>query len=150
MVVTYLPYVRLAGFGACALAVNAKGMAAMASGKSDGAEPGLVRESSYLVVINNYQWIGDPRAAGFVVYIDGRRVGVAALGDRLSTTVAPGAHVLRVRFTWYWSPRVTTSLKAGETKEFSADIPRHLPFWRRMLRAIFTPLAALSLEEQWP
>jgi hypothetical protein len=107
-----------------------------------------VRESSRLVVINNYQWIGDPRAAGFSVYIDGRRVGVAALGDRLCTSVAPGAHVLRVRFIWLWSPRVATDVAPGETKEFSADIPRNLPLWRRMVLGTFTPWAALSLAEQ--
>lgn len=118
----------------------------MPNNKSAQAGSGQTEESSRLVVVNNYQWIGNPRAAGFTVYIDGRRVGVAPLGDSLTAVVTPGGHVLRVRFGWFLSPRVATDIEPGETREFSADILRKLPVWRRMVHML-NPFAALSLEE---
>jgi hypothetical protein len=111
----------------------------MASRSADNA--------SQLVVVNNYQWIGNRQAAGFAVYVDGKRVGVAPLGEALSQPVDPGPHVLRVRLWYFLSPRVTIDVKPGETARFSADIPRTMPLWRRMMRGIVDPFHSLSLEE---
>jgi hypothetical protein len=101
---------------------------------------------SRLVISNDYQWIGNPRAAGFAVYIDGRRVGVAPLGERLSVQVEPGSHVLRVRLWYFLSPHIAVDVKPGETTLFSADIPRTLPLWRKM-RGLVDPFHWLSLEK---
>jgi hypothetical protein len=99
-----------------------------------------------LVIANDYQWIGNPRAAGFAVYVDGRRAGVAPLGDRLSVPVDPGTHVLRVRLWYFLSPHVKVDIQPGEVRRFSADIPRTQP-WRRKIRGLVDPLHWLSLEE---
>jgi len=102
---------------------------------------------SRIVVANAYQWIGNPAAAGFTVYVDGKRAGVALLGQTCSQQVEPGAHVLRVRLWYFLSPRVMVDLRPGETRRFSADIPRKQPLWRRMVRGMVDPLHSLSLEE---
>jgi hypothetical protein len=99
-----------------------------------------------LIVANDYRWIGDPRAVGFAVYLDGRRVGVAPLGEALTEQVDPGMHVLRVRLWYFLSPRVAVDVKPGETLRFSADRPRTLPWWRQM-RGLVDPFHWLSLEE---
>jgi hypothetical protein len=99
-----------------------------------------------IVIANNYQWIGSPAAAGFTVYLDGKRAGVAPPGDTFSQQVVPGTYVVRVRLWYFLSPRVKLDLKPGETRRFSADIPRKLRLWRRMMR-MADPLHSLSLEE---
>jgi hypothetical protein len=38
-------------------------------------------------------------------------------------------------------------LRPGETRRFSADIPRKRRLWRRMVRGMVDPLHSLSLEE---
>ncbi len=103
--------------------------------------------TSLIVVANHYAWIGNPRMAGFTVYVDGKRAGVAPLGDTFSLQVEPGAHVVRVRFWYFLSPRVSLDARPGETRRFSADIPRKLPVWRRFLGGMGDPLHMLSLEE---
>jgi hypothetical protein len=104
------------------------------------------RKSSLLVIANDYQWIGNPRAAGIAVYVDGRHAGVVPLGETLSRQVNPGRHVLRVRLWYFLSPRVELDVKPGETMRFSADIPRKLPL-RRKFRGLIDPFHWLSLEE---
>jgi PEGA domain len=99
-----------------------------------------------LVIANDYQWIGNPRAAGFAVYVDGRRVGVAPIGKRLSVQVEPGLHLLRVRLWYFLSPRVTVDVKPGETARFSANIPTTLPLWRKV-RGLVDPFHWLTLKE---
>ena len=103
--------------------------------------------TSRIAVTNDYQWIGNPAAAGFTVYVDGKRAGVAPLGDTFSQPVEPGTHVLRVRLWYLLSPRVRVDLRPGETRRFSADIPRKPPLLRRMVRGMADPLHSLSLEE---
>jgi hypothetical protein len=103
--------------------------------------------TSRIVVANDYQWIGKPGAAGFTVYVDGKRAGVAPLGQTCSQQVEPGAHVLRIRLWYFLSPRVMLDLRPGETRRFSADIPRRRRLWRRMVRGMVDPLHSLSLEE---
>jgi hypothetical protein len=103
--------------------------------------------TSWIVVANNYQWIGNPAAAGFTVYVDGKRAGVVPLGDTFSQRVEQGRHVVRVRCWYFLSPRVKLDLRPGETRRFSADIPRKLRLWRRIMRAMADPLHSLSLEE---
>jgi hypothetical protein len=100
---------------------------------------------SQIVVANDYKWIGDPRAAGFAVYVDGKNVGVAPIGQALSQRVEPGPHVLRVRLWYFLSPHVKVDVKPGETVRFSADRPRNAPLWRKM-RGLFDPFHWLWLE----
>ena len=109
--------------------------------------PGPGQEASRIVVANDYQWIGNPRAAGFAVYVDSKHVGVAPLGETFSEQVDPGRHVLRVRLWYFLSPRLELDVKPGETRRFSADIPRKLPLWRRMMRGMVDPFHSLSLQE---
>jgi hypothetical protein len=47
-----------------------------------------------LDVTNSYQWIGNPSAAGFIVYLDGRRIGNASAGRSLKAEVQPGPHTV--------------------------------------------------------
>ena len=103
--------------------------------------------TSRIVIANDYQWIGNPAAAGFTVYVDGKRAGVAPLGDTFSQQVVPGTHVVRVRLWYFLSPRVKLDLRPGETRRFSAGIPGKLRLWRRMMRGMADPLHSLSLEE---
>ena len=103
--------------------------------------------TSRIAVTNDYQFLGNPAAAGFTVYVDGKRAGVAPLGETFSQQVEPGMHILRVRLWYFLSPRVNLDLRPGETRRFSADIPRKLRFWPRMMRAIADPLHSLTLEE---
>jgi hypothetical protein len=109
--------------------------------------PPADENTSRIVVTNNYQWVANPAAAGFTVYVDGKRAGVAPLGAAFTKQVQPGAHVLRVRLWYFLSPRVKLDLRPGETRRFSADIPRKVPLWRRMLRGMTNPLHSLSLED---
>jgi hypothetical protein len=50
-----------------------------------------------LDVTNNYQWIGNPSAAGFIVCLDGRRIGIASPGRSVTAQVQPEPHTARVR-----------------------------------------------------
>jgi hypothetical protein len=99
-----------------------------------------------IAVANDYQWLGDPRAAGFTVYVDGKRAGMAPLGETFSQQLQPGPHVLRVRLWYFLSPRVKLDVRPGETRRFSADRPRTAPWWRKM-RGLVDPFHWLSLEE---
>jgi hypothetical protein len=99
-----------------------------------------------IVIANDYQWIGSPGAAGFTVYLDGKRAGVAPLGQTFSQQVQPGQHVVRVRLWYFLSPRVTIRMAPGDTRRFSADIPRTMPWWRQM-RGLVDPFHWLSLEQ---
>jgi hypothetical protein len=103
--------------------------------------------TSVIAVTNDYQWIGNPVAAGFTAYVDGKRAGVAPLGDTFSKRVEPGPHVVRVRLWYFLSPRVRVDLRPGEARRFSADIPRKRPLLRRMVRGMADTLHSLSLEE---
>lgn len=105
-----------------------------------------VESTAWIVVANDYRWIGNPGAAGFTVYLDGKRAGVAPLGLTFSQQAEPGTHVLRVRLWYFLSPRLTLDLRPGQTRRFSADIPRTLPWWRKM-RGLVDPLHWLSLKE---
>jgi hypothetical protein len=86
------------------------------------------------------------RAAGSTVYLDGKRAGVAPLGETFSQQVQPGPHVLRVRLWYFLSPRVTIDMGPGDTRRLSADIPRTLPWWQKM-SGLVDPFHWLSLEE---
>lgn len=99
-----------------------------------------------IVIANDCQWIGSPGAAGFTVCLDGKRAGVAPLGETLSQQVQPGPHVLRVRLWYVLSPRVTVDVRPGNTRRFSADVPRTLPWWQKM-RGLVDLFHWLSLEE---
>jgi hypothetical protein len=108
----------------------------------DASSPG---GACCLVIRNAYQWIGNPSAAGFVVYLDRRRAGVAPLGEDLTVRTDPGVHQLRVRFWWFLSPRVSLTLEAGQTRRFKADIPRSRVL--ATMRGLVDPFHSLSVEE---
>jgi hypothetical protein len=100
---------------------------------------------SWMVIVNDRRWVGDPRLAGFAVYVDGRRSGLAPLGENLNVPVQAGRHVVRIRGWWFLSPRTHVEVKQGETVRLSADIPQAKPWWRRIARGIFDPFHSLSL-----
>jgi hypothetical protein len=100
-----------------------------------------------LVVENAYQWVGSPGLAGLVVYVDGQRAGVAALGSQFMVRIDPGQHTARVRLWWYLSPTVVLTVEPGEIKRFSADIPRQRMIFARIAGGLFDPFPWLSLEE---
>jgi len=47
---------------------------------------------SWLEVVNNYRWVGDPRLGKFKVYVDGKTVGSAPLSGSLRVPINPGHH----------------------------------------------------------
>jgi hypothetical protein len=100
----------------------------------------------WLIVHNDYQFIGQPSAAGMTVYVDGKRAGIAPLGENLDAAVEPGRHKLRVRLWYFLSPSIDVDVKPGETRRFRADIPRTLPWWPKM-RGLVDPFHWLLLEE---
>ncbi|HTX83942.1 MAG TPA: hypothetical protein VME44_17290 [Streptosporangiaceae bacterium] len=101
-----------------------------------------------LVIENAYQWVGSAGLGAFVVYVDGKRAGVATLGSQLRVRVDPGQHTVRVRlWWWYRSPTVRLTVGPGETRRLSADIPRQQMVLARIVRGIFDPFRSLSLEE---
>jgi hypothetical protein len=110
------------------------------------ASGSAVESTARIVVANDYRWIGNPAAARLTVYLDGRRTGVAPLGQTFSQQAEPGTHVLRVRLWYFLSPRVKLDLRPGETRRFSADIPRTVSWWRKM-RGLVDPSHWLSLKE---
>ncbi len=99
-----------------------------------------------LVVTNSYQWIGNPAAAGFSVYLDGRKIGVASPGRSLTAQVQPGPHTLRVRLRYFLSPKLAIDAAPGQTLRLSADRPRGKG-WRRQLRGLVDPFHWLWLEQ---
>lgn len=110
------------------------------------ASGSVVGSTARIVVANHYRWIGNPAAARLTVYLDGRRAGVAPFGQTFSQQAEPGTHVLRVRLWYFLSPPVKLDLRPGEARHFSADIPRALPWWRKM-RGLVDPAHSLSLKE---
>jgi hypothetical protein len=105
-------------------------------------------DSAVLVVENAYQWVGSAGLGTFAVYVDGRRAGVATLGDRLRVRVDSGQHTVRVRlWWWYRSPMVRLTVGPGETRRLRADIPRQQAVLTRIVRGIFDPFHSLSLGE---
>ena len=109
-----------------------------------GADP------ASLIVENAYRWIGNAAWGVFVVYVDGKRAGTATLGGQLILRVDPGQHALRVRLWWYLSPTIKFTVEPGQTRRFSADIPRHQMILSRIVRAMFDPFHSLSLKEVIP
>jgi hypothetical protein len=103
-----------------------------------------------LIVENAYRWIGSAVAGMFVVYLDGKRAGATPLGSQLMLHVDPGQHSLRVRLWWYLSPLVQLTVEPGQTRRFSADIPRQRMVLARIMRGMFDPFHSLSLKEVIP
>ena len=93
------------------------------------------------------KWFGDPRLGSFVVYIDRKRAGVAAVGGELALDVARGRHEVRIRQWWYRSQSIEVSLEGDQVVRLRADIPRSMGFMRRMVQAIFRPSSLLVLEQ---
>ena len=99
-----------------------------------------------LIVANNYRWIGNPSAVGFIVYLDGRRIGVAPLGEELAVQVDAGRHIVRVRLWYFLSPKLAVEARPGQTLRLSADKPRGKGRWRQ-LRGLIDPFHWLWLEQ---
>lgn len=51
-------------------------------------------EGGAIVVLQDRTWFGDPRLGAFVVYIDGRRVGVAPVLGEVTVPASPGPHTV--------------------------------------------------------
>jgi hypothetical protein len=97
-------------------------------------------------IVNEYQWMLDPRWAGFHVRLDGHRAGLAPLHGSLTTIVTPGPHNVRVRLWWYRSREVEVMALSGETVELVADICRDRPVIKRIAELMFRPGSSLSLK----
>jgi len=102
-------------------------------------------ESCRVVVHNRYHWMGDPRLGRYVVYVDGKRRGVAPISGSLTAAVQAGPHRVRVRLWWYLSPSLHIQADPGETVELDADIPRVLPLPGRMVQGLVKPWRWQSL-----
>jgi hypothetical protein len=97
-------------------------------------------------LINAYRWIGDPRIARFHLYVDGKKVGSARpLGGTNQTRVPPGSHTARIRFWWYFSPRMSFEVASGQHLQLTGDIQRELSVPRRMADMALRPLSSLTL-----
>lgn len=117
-------------------------------GEAHSVNGRAARDSATLVVENAYQWVGSAGLGAFVVYVDGKRAGVATLGGQLRVHVDSGQHNVRVRlWWWYRSPMVRLTVGPGETRRLRADIPRQQMVLARIVRGILDPFHSLSLEE---
>lgn len=99
----------------------------------------------HLEIVNSYKWIADPRFGSFKVYVDGKAVGNAPLASSLKVAVLPGRRTVRVRLWWYLSPLLEINAPSHGTICLDADIPRAVPFLRRMILMCFLPFRSLSL-----
>jgi hypothetical protein len=101
---------------------------------------------SAVVVVNCYRWIGNPAAAGFVVYLDGRRIGVAPVSGALTVQVGAGRHVVRVRLWYFLSSKLAVEAGPGQTVRLFADRPRGKRLFRQF-RGLVDPFHWLWLEQ---
>jgi hypothetical protein len=99
-----------------------------------------------LVVLQDRQWVGDPRLGGFNVSVNGRRVGKAPVQGRLVVPVSPGPNTVRIRQWWFRSPPVTLDIASDATVRLRGDIPRSMGFSARMFKFLISPGSALVLE----
>ena len=102
-----------------------------------------------IVIRNDSQWVGNPNYGGLGVYLDGRHAGVTyPYGGDLKVPVAPGRHTVRIRWLWYFSPRVKVDLpRAGSDVHLRANMPTTGPILARLLKVMVRPLHSLLLEE---
>jgi hypothetical protein len=100
-----------------------------------------------IAVRNDYLWNLNPESGEFIIYIDGRCAGRAALEATEEIPVAPGTHTVRVRLWWFFSHRMTVDVDPGSAVYFRADIPRNGNFLFRMMKGMFDPFHFLVLEE---
>ncbi len=105
-----------------------------------------------LVVDNAYRWVGRPSLGTFAVYMDGKRAGLATLGDQLTVRLNPGQHAVRVQlWWWYRSPTVSVTIAPAQTRRLRADIQRQQMLVTRFVLMLFDPFHSLSLQEvPWP
>jgi hypothetical protein len=83
------------------------------------------------------------RSGAFRLYIDGRSVGWLPPLGRRTVDVPVGSHTVRVRFRWFRSKRIDLRLSKGQHLEFTANIPRGLGSFGRL---VFQPGSAVTLE----
>jgi hypothetical protein len=116
------------------------------------AVTGQSRDDGFVCVTNRYRWVGDPRWGAFVVYSDGRKIGVAPLhGSLLLRELPPGNHRVRLRHWWYASDHLEISIEAGTVVHLAADINRSRGHLHRLFRMLLRPVHSLSLtQEQTP
>ena len=106
----------------------------------------MVELNGTIQVFQDRKWFGDPRLGAFVVYIDGKRAGVARVSGHMTSQVASGRHSVRIRQWWYRSPSFEVNVVGDENVRLRADIPRSIGFARGMARAILRPSSLLVLE----
>jgi len=97
-------------------------------------------------VFQDRKWLGNPRLGSFVVYIDRKRAGVAAVGGELASGVAKGRDEVRIRQWWYRSQTIEVTIEGDEVLRLRGDIPRSMGFMRRMVQATFRRSSPLVLE----
>jgi hypothetical protein len=111
-----------------------------------GASTAPNTDSAMIVVENAQAWVyGNPQVGAFVVYVDGKRRGIAMPLESFAFTVPPGLHSLRIRRQWYMSPKVSVSLGEHERKSLVANIPTG--GIRDKLRLFYDPIHSLTLAE---
>jgi hypothetical protein len=78
-------------------------------------------DGAFVEVINCRRWSQDARLGRFRVFVDGKAVGWANAYGSLKVPVASGAHTVRIRGTYWFSPRVRVDIAAGETIRLAAN-----------------------------
>jgi hypothetical protein len=112
------------------------------------AVTGPSRDDGAVCVTNRYRWVGDPRWGAFVVYMDGRKFGVAPLHGSLLRELPPGNHRLRLRLWWYASDHLEISIEAGTVVHLAADIDRSRGLLNRLFQMLLRPAHSLSLTHE--
>jgi hypothetical protein len=111
----------------------------------------MVESQAEIVVVNDYEWIGNPRLGAFSVRIDGRRVGVSPLSGRGTFPVSAGTHSIRARFAYYYfmSPTSFVEVPPGGRVVLHVNKPQG-PAAKAMLRLLVHPFTSLSLLPEPP
>ena len=109
-------------------------------------------ETTSMTVISAYpyishRWVSPKkdgyRSGAFKLYVDGRSVGWLPPLGRRTLDMPVGSHTVRVRFRWFRSRRIDLRLSEGQHLEFTANIPRGLGSFGRL---VFRPGSAVTLE----
>jgi hypothetical protein len=101
-------------------------------------------ESSTIEVLNVRNWTAEASKGRFRVYIDGKAAGWVNAFEPLRVPVAPGRHIVRIRGTYWFSPRVPVDVTDNENRRMVANTSTDKPLALFFL-LMRHPMSAFSL-----
>ncbi len=101
-------------------------------------------EGSTITVIQDRQWVGDPRLWGYTCSLDRERIGVVPVLGKLTVPVESGTYSVTVRQWSFASVPVEVEVGVGDHLRLRADTPQG---WRGFVHLLLHPRRALILVE---